>query len=251
MLAELSTLVRGEALSGVELALLPEAILTGYVSPRGDFDLRRFAEPLGGPTSAAIAALAREGGVALAAPLIEESGGRCYNSLILVDREGRQVGHWRKRHPWFPERWATPGDLGTPVVDLLGIRITAAICFDVHFLSEDAGAELDAADLLLFPTAWVDSPAHADLRAGLLPPLARRHGIGILNANWGPPVDPPRGPWPFSRPIPGQGGSRLLDASGRVVAQASRGAGAAIVRATLDPDRSHRRPGGVQRSGTP
>ena len=39
--------------------------------------------------------------------------------------------------------------------------------------------------------------------------------------------------------------ARLLDASGRVVAQAPRGAGAAIVRATLDPDRSHRRPGGV------
>lgn len=251
MLAELSALVRGEALSGVELALLPEAIFTGYVSPRGDFDLRRFAEPLGGPTSAAIAALARERGVALAAPLIEESGGRCYNSLLLVDRDGRQVGHWRKRHPWFPERWATPGDLGTPVVELLGIRITAAICFDVHFISEDAGAALDAADLLLFPTAWVDDPAGADLRADLLPPLARRHEIAVLNANWGPPADPPRGPWPLSRRIPGQGGSRLLDASGRVVARAARGARAAIVRATLDPDLLNGGPDSVQRSGPP
>jgi len=28
-----------------DLALLPEASLTGYVSPQGDFDLTRFAEP--------------------------------------------------------------------------------------------------------------------------------------------------------------------------------------------------------------
>ena len=33
-----------------DLVLLPEASLTGYVSPRGDFDVRPFAEALNGPT---------------------------------------------------------------------------------------------------------------------------------------------------------------------------------------------------------
>ncbi|MCC6559232.1 MAG: carbon-nitrogen hydrolase family protein [Polyangiaceae bacterium] len=224
-LAEVDAVLGSGALRGVDLALLPEAILTGYVSPRGDFDLRPFAEPLEGPTARALAALARRHGLALAGPLVEAHAGRHYNSLLLFDREGTLAGHWRKRHPWFPERWATPGDLGTPVVDLTGLRITAAICFDIHFLTEDAGRALDEVDVLLFPTAWVDGPARSDLRADLLPPLARRHRVGIVNANWA-----------VSRPaLPGQGGSRVLDAGGRVIAEAPRGRGPYVVRAALSP----------------
>jgi predicted amidohydrolase len=230
-LAEVGAVLGSEAARGVELALLPEAILTGYVSPRGDFDLRPFAEPLEGPTAGALADLARRHGLAVAGPLIEEDGGRFYNTLLLFDREGALAGRWRKRHPWFPERWASPGDLGTPVVELLGLRVAAAICFDVHFLSEDAGAALDRADVLLFPTAWVDEAGGGDLRAELLPPLARRHRVAVVNANWAP-----------SRPLfPGQGRSRVLDARGRVVAEAPRGRGARVVRATLGPVKPARR----------
>ena len=56
---------------GAQLALLPECALTGYLSETGDPDLRRFAEPLEGPTSRALAGLARKWGLALAGPLIE------------------------------------------------------------------------------------------------------------------------------------------------------------------------------------
>ena len=38
-----------------DLVLLPEASLTGYVSADGDFDLTAFAEPIEGPTRAALA----------------------------------------------------------------------------------------------------------------------------------------------------------------------------------------------------
>lgn len=222
-LAEIDGLLGSPALAGAELVLLPELILTGYVSPRGDSDLRRFAEPIDGESAARLAELARRHGLALAGPLVEASGGRFYNSLLVFDGDGRRVGHYRKRHPWFPERWAAPGDLGTPVLDLRGIKLTVAICFDVHFLSEDAGDALDEADLLLFPTAWVDSPGEGDMRADLLPALARRHRISIVNANWGP-----------SRPaLEGQGGSRILDAQGRSVAAAPPGPGPSAVRATL------------------
>ncbi|KYF94754.1 beta-alanine synthetase [Sorangium cellulosum] len=222
-LAEIDRLLGAPALAGADLALLPELIVTGYVSPRGDSDLRRFAEALDGESARRLSELAREHGVALAGPLVEESRGRFYNTLLVFDRDGRRVGHYRKRHPWFPERWAAPGDLGTPVLDLLGVKVTVAICFDVHFLSEDAGEALDAADLLLFPTAWVDPPGEGDARAELLPALARRHRVAIVNANWGP-----------SRPaLDGQGGSRILDADGRAVAAAPPGPGPSVVRAAL------------------
>ncbi|WP_434048229.1 MULTISPECIES: carbon-nitrogen hydrolase family protein [Sorangium] len=222
-LAEIDGLLGSPAARGAELALLPELIVTGYVSPRGHSDLRRFAEPLDGESAQRLAELARAHAIALAGPLVEESRGRFYNSLLVFDRDGRRIGHYRKRHPWFPERWATPGDLATPVLDLRGVKVTAAICFDIHFVSDDAGGALDEADLLLFPTAWVDPPGEGDARADLLPALARRHRIAVVNANWGP----------SSPALHGQGGSRILDARGRAVAAAPRDPGPSVVRASL------------------
>ncbi len=200
---------------GVDLALVPETCVTGYVSPRGDFDLTRFAEPLDGETSRALAALAQKHGVALAGPLIELDRRRRFNALVLFDREGARVGHWRKRHPWLPERWATPGDLGTPTVELAGARVTACICFDVHFISDDAGEALDAADVMLFPSAWVDEP-DCDLRDEILPELARKHRVWVVNANWGDGVPS----------LYGQGRSRIVAPDGSVVAVTDEGHGA-------------------------
>ena len=200
-----------ERLGPVELALLPECALTGYLSPAGEFDLRPFAEPLDGPTSARVAALARQHGIALAAPLIERAGDRVFNTHQVFDREGRRVAHYRKRHPWYPEHWATPGDLPYPLFALNGWNVALAICFDVHFLADEAARELRLADVLLFPSAWCESGA--DSRDSLLPALARQFALSILHANWGP--GEPR--------IAGQGGSRILGRDGRELARAAVG----------------------------
>lgn len=207
-------------LDGVDLVLLPETCITGYVSPRADFDLSEFAEPLDGATRSRLAELAREHEIAIAGPVIERDGDRLFNSLVLLDAKGELRGHWRKRHPWHPETWATPGDLGTPVVTLGDVRITAGICFDLHFLAYDAAAELAQADLLLFPSAWVEKSP--DTRQGRLAALARRFDIAVMSANWG------RG-----RPVcPGMGFSVILDARGEVVAAATTD-GEELVRARL------------------
>ncbi len=184
-----------------DLALLPEASLTGYVSPFGDFDPTAMAEPLGGPTHVRLAELARAHRTYLAAPLIERDGARFFNAFVVLDRQGRTVGHYRKRHPWIPETWATRGDLAYPEVDIDGLRATLAICYDVHFLAREAGALLGRVDLVLFPSAWVEEE---DSRPERLPALARRFGISLVNANWGP-----------GHPgIPGQGHSIVLDSQG-------------------------------------
>ena len=202
-----------------DLVLLPEAALTGYVSPSGDFDLRGFAEPLGGALCGGLAELARRHRVHLGGPLIERDGARHHNALLLFDPEGRLVLHYRKRHPWYPETWADPGELLAPLVNVRGLKATAAICFDVHFLAEEAAALLDAADLLLFPSAWVEE---TDSRPELLSGLARRFGITIVNANWGP-----------GRPrIAGQGGSRIVGPDGATLAVARAGRADAELAAT-------------------
>ena len=180
-----------------DLVLFPEASLTGYVSPDGDFDLTRFAEPLDGPTRAALAHLAKRFDCLVVGPLIEEG---LFNSLLGVTPDGSTLIHYRKHHPWFPETWATPGPGAGEVVTWRGKKLFPAICFDLHFLPVDAEAQLKSADLLLFSSAWVDEGG--DGRPALLQAL----GLPVLNANWGP-----------GRPrLEGQGGSLFMDAKGQV-----------------------------------
>ena len=188
-----------------DLVLMPEAALSGYLTPRGDFDLTRFAEPIDGPTRAAFAHLAKRFDALIVGPVIERTEDGLFNSLLGITPDGATLIHYRKHHPWFPETWAKPGPVESKVVHWRGKKLTTRICFDVHFLEEDAAAELDAADLLLFASAWVDE--EGDARPGLLQPLAKGHSISILNANWGP--GSPR--------IKGQGGSLFLNSQGQLV----------------------------------
>lgn len=195
-----------------DLVLLPEASLTGYVSPHGDFDLSRFAEPIDGPTRRAISDLAKRHGVVLVAPLVLREGDACFNTMIACDAGGELLFTYRKRHPWLPETWATPGADPAPVVTVAGARVTIAVCFDVHFLEEDAAAALDACDLLLFPSAWVEE---ADSRPHQLAALARRHRIAVANANWSSGVVR----------IAGQGSSTIFGSGGERLARVEAASG--------------------------
>ncbi|MEW5739504.1 MAG: carbon-nitrogen hydrolase family protein [Myxococcota bacterium] len=193
-----------------ELVLLPELALTGYVSPSLDFDVSRFAEARTGKTADALAALAVKHACTLVGPLVERADGRLFNSLVGFGPSGEPWLHYRKRHPWMPETWATPGELPMPRVGWKGLTLTAAICFDVHFLAEEAPDVLQAADLLLFSSAWVEE---VDSRPALLGELARAFDLAIVNANWGP-----------GRPrVPGQGRSMAIDRRGDIVAETSPG----------------------------
>jgi predicted amidohydrolase len=195
-----------------DLVVLPETSLTGYVSPDGDFDLRRFAEPLDGATATATAALATKHGVHLLAPLVlhDDDDGTASNSVVLFAPTGARVLVYEKRHPWFPETWARAGAKPPPIVEVDGKKLTVAICFDVHFLAEDAAEQLRAADLLLFPSAWVDDQ---DTRLELLAGLAERFDVAVAAANWGAGAVVMRG----------QGSSCILDRRGKIITRVKGG----------------------------
>lgn len=195
--------------AATDLVLLPEAALHGYVSPTSDSDLTPFAEPLDGPTARACAALAVKHGIHLVAPLVLREGAALFNAMVCFDARGDVVFVYRKRHPWLPETWATAGTERSPLVEIAGVKVTIAICYDVHFLPTDAAAELEAADVLLFPSAWVEEP---DYRVSRLARLAQRYDLTIANANWAP----------GDVRLPGQGGSCVVG-PGRVLAQVTAG----------------------------
>ncbi len=174
-----------------DLVLLGEASLTGYLP--GPVAL---AEPRGGKTEQRLEALSKQHRTYVVGPLIERDGERVYNAMTAPG-----LFHYRKVNPWYVETWATPGDAPAPVVTLAGLRVTVCICFDIHFL------ERVDADVLLFPSAWVDDGG--DARATLLPEVARRFSVAVVNANWG--VGSPR--------VKGQGGSMVVSRTGEVLAR--------------------------------
>lgn len=207
VLAEVDAALTANA--ATDLVLLPEAAIHGYVSPTSDSDLTPFAEPLDGPTARACAALAVNHGVHLVAPLVLREDAALFNVMVCFDPRGEVVFVYRKRHPWLPETWATAGTERSPLVEIAGVMVTIAICYDVHFLPADAAPELEAADVLLFPSAWVEDP---DYRVSRLTRLAQRYDLTIANANWAP----------GDVRLPGQGGSCVVG-PGRVLAQVADG----------------------------
>ena len=189
-----------------DVVLLPETCLTGYVSPAGSFDLARFGEPLTGPTAHAMSERARVHGIHLGAPIIEKGeGGRHFNSYCIYAPDGRRLGRYRKRPPGFPEVWASAGDEPRPIFEIGDVRATIAICYDVHFLGLEAADVLDAVDVLIFPSAWVQGDDAPDGREEIFRRLTIRFRISIANPNWGP-GDPQ---------VLGQGGSRIVGPDGR------------------------------------
>lgn len=191
-----------------DLVLLPEACLTGYVDDALGADLSRFAEPLDGPTVASLGVIAREHRVHLVGPLVLREGAELFNAMVALDPNGDVVASYRKRHPWYVETWATPGALPIATFPVRGVVFAVAICFDVHFLEEESARELEAADVLLFPSAWVE---REDSRPEIFARIARRFGVAIVNANWG--AGAPR-MW-------GQGGSRIVGPGGELLAEAA------------------------------
>lgn len=196
-----------------DVVVLPETCLTGYVSPTGDFDLSRFAEPLEGRQLASLRSMAQRFHTTVLGPVIERDGLHCFNTEVVVTPAGAVRAHYRKRHPWMPETWATAGTLPFPVFELGGLTCSLAVCFDVHFLADEAADVLRELDVLFFPSAWVDD--EGDSRPGHLTTLAQQFALTIVNANWG--VGRP--------PIPGQGGSMIISSTGEILARTkSRGA---------------------------
>ncbi len=129
-----------------DLVCLPECTLTSYLYTEADF--ARFAEPISGPTTRAMADLARRHGIFLCFGLLERAPEGVYNTALLLDERGEIRLRHRKIHEQPP--FLTGGAVHT-VETHLG-RLSILICGDLF--DEQVVARLDAdLDLLLVPMA--------------------------------------------------------------------------------------------------
>src|SRR5688572_12849886 len=92
-------LVAEAAGKGADVVCLPELFRTPYFCQKEDPALFDLAEPVPGPTTEALARVAREKGVVVVAPVFERrAAGLFHNSAAILDASGEMVGLYRKMH---------------------------------------------------------------------------------------------------------------------------------------------------------
>jgi len=112
-----------------------------------------------GPTTEALAKVARENKVAIVASLFERrAAGVYHNTCAVIDADGSFLGKYRKMHipddPLYYEKfYFTPGDLGFPNFDTKYGRIAVQICWDQWYPEGARAVSLGGAQVIFFPTS--------------------------------------------------------------------------------------------------
>lgn len=107
------------------------------------------------PYAAAVGRLAREFDTALIIPCYERCGDRVYNAVPIVNRQGELVLVYRKNYPTIGELESgiSPGT-DVPVAECDGVRVGAAVCFDLNFDCLAAALERNRARLVFWPSMY-------------------------------------------------------------------------------------------------
>src|SRR2546421_739183 len=151
--------VRSAAKQGAQMVCLPELFRTQYFCQREDAALFDLAEPVPGPTTEALSAVARETKTTVVVSVFERRArGLYHNTAVILDADGSTKGLYRKMHipddPLYYEKfYFTPGDLGFKAFDTEYGRMGALVCWDQWYPEGARLTALQGANILLYPTA--------------------------------------------------------------------------------------------------
>jgi N-carbamoylputrescine amidase len=160
-------LVREAAGKGANVVLIQELFETPYFCQDQLVDHFKLAAPAeGNPLIAEMSELAKELGVVLPVSFFERAGRAHFNSLAMVDADGRVLGVYRKSHipdgPGYQEKYYfTPGDTGFKVWHTKFGAMGAGICWDQWFPESARAMALMGAEVLFYPTAIGSEPPPA------------------------------------------------------------------------------------------
>lgn len=205
--------------AGADLVVFPEQALFGW-----DPQSVRGAEPVGGPLTQALRAVARRHAVGLVGSIRESAEDGVRNTALAVDADGAIAAVYAKQHLFTPggeEGCYAPGP-GPAVFDCGGLRFGLAICYDLRFPAVFAAYRALGADAVLVPAAWPCARLRhwrLFLRARALD--NRLYVAGASYAAGATPVEAYCG------------GSLAADIEGEVLAEA--GAGPGLLIADLEP----------------
>ena len=168
-LASAERVVREAARRGARVVLLQELFETPYFCKDHLASHFSLARPVGGnPVLGRFQALARELEVVLPFSFFERANNAYFNSLAMIDADGRLLGVYRKSHipegPGYHEKYYfSPGDTGFRVWSTRYGVLGAGICWDQWFPEAARCMALLGAEVLLYPTAIGSEPHDASI----------------------------------------------------------------------------------------
>jgi predicted amidohydrolase len=149
--------LRSAAQREAQLVMFPECALTGYAYNSLD-EAIPFAEPIDGPSAAALTEVCRDTATYAVVGFIEAAADKFYNAAMLVGPDG-VVGSYRKVHLPFIgiDRFLTPGDRQFEVFELPFGKIGLNICYDISFPEAARVLKLKGAELIALITNWPEA----------------------------------------------------------------------------------------------
>lgn len=189
--------IREAKAAGAELVLLQELHTSLYFCQTEDPALCDLAQPIPGPDSDWLSALAAELQIVIVGSLFERRApGLYHNTAVVLEKDGSLLGRYRKMHipddPGFYEKfYFTPGDLGFTPIDTSVGRLGVLVCWDQWYPEAARLMALAGAEILLYPTAIGWEPQEAEdenqLQREAWITIQRAHavanGIPVLSCN--------------------------------------------------------------------
>jgi N-carbamoylputrescine amidase len=217
--------VREAAARGAQIVCLQELFRSQYFCQTEDHRFFDLAEPVPGPGTERLGALAAELGVVLVASLFEKRAeGLYHNTAAIIDADGSYLGKYRKMHipddPQYYEKfYFTPGDLGFRSWDTRYARIGVLVCWDQWYPEAARLTALSGAQILFYPTAigWLPSEKaeHGAQQQSAWETIQRSHaianGVYVCSVNRVGHEGPADGGIEF------WGGSFVADPGGRIL----------------------------------
>jgi N-carbamoylputrescine amidase len=244
--------VEEAARSGAQVICLPELFRSRYFCQREDAAFFDLAEPVPGPTTEALSAVAKRLAVAIVAPIFERrAAGLYHNSVAVLDADGENRGLYRKMHipddpAYYEKFYFTPGDLGFRAFETQAGRIGTLICWDQWYPEGARLTALRGASVLFYPTAIGWHPHEKEqwgaAQRDAWRTIQRSHAIAnglyvaVVNRVGHEKLPSSQGAADSSPGIEFWGSSFIADPFGIVVAEASTDREEVLL-AEVDPDR--------------
>jgi N-carbamoylputrescine amidase len=161
--------IKDAAAKGANIVCLQELFTSLYFCDVEDYENFKLAEPVPGPSTDILSAVAKEAGVVVIASLFEKRAqGLYHNTTAILDADGSYLGKYRKMHipddpAYFEKFYFTPGDLGYKMFETKYGKIGVLICWDQWYPEASRLTALMGAEILFYPTAigWATSQDEA------------------------------------------------------------------------------------------
>lgn len=151
-------MIEQAAQKGAEVVCLPELFATPYFANQESCDTD-YLESIPGPSSQMLAEAARKNKVVLVGgSFYERATEGTFNTTLIFNPEGEQIGMYRKIHipqdeGFFEKNYFTPGNLGYQVATTQYGKIAPLICFDQWYPEAARAVTLLGAHVIFYPTA--------------------------------------------------------------------------------------------------